>query len=83
MMPCNLCSPLDNQGDRDLYDKQGNYLIGLKQVGKTKYKKNDSNFERIYKCQDCGAFWKMIGNNGKYGFTPTYRDVPLLRIVKG
>jgi len=65
-----------------LSDKEGNQFIGLKQVGKTKYMKNDSNFERIYKCKDCGALWKMIGNTGKYGLTPTYRDEPMLRIVK-
>jgi hypothetical protein len=44
--------------------------------------KNDSNFERIYKCKDCGALWKMIGNTGKYGLTHTYRDEPMLRIIK-
>ena len=78
MMPCNLCSPLDERGERCYFDAQGKWLLGIKQVGKTKYEKNGFVFERIYRCQDCGALWKMVGNLGK---TPTYRDIPLLRIV--
>lgn len=78
MLPCNICSPVDESGERRLTDLEGKPLLGLKQRGKTKYSPNGINFERIYVCQDCGSKWRMIG---KRGVTPSYRDVPVLEIV--
>jgi len=77
MIPCRLCSPKDVRGEQCLSNSEGKWLLGLKQVGKTKYKKNGLDYMRFYRCQDCGMRWRMIGKIG----TMTFRDEPVLRIV--
>jgi len=64
MIPCNLCSPLDERGERCNVDAQGKWLLGIKQVGKMKYEKNGFVFKHNYRCQDCGARWRLVGNLG-------------------
>ena len=76
MMPCNLCSSLGSDGLRMPFDKDGKFLKGLKQVGKTKNK--GACYERIYQCQDCGARWKKSGNL----ITHEYREIPALEVVR-
>jgi|LakMenEpi03Aug12_release.lakeMendotaPanAssembly.Ray.scaffolds.fasta_scaffold891844_1 hypothetical protein len=78
MMPCNLCSPIDENGIRQLYGTEGQLLLGLKQRGKTKYLPNGISYERVYVCQDCGAKWKWIG---KLGPNPSDKEIPILEIV--
>jgi len=79
MMPCNLCSPADENGIRQPFGSEGQMLLGLKQRGKTKYLPDGMSYERTYVCQDCGAEWKMIG---KLGSNPSYIDIPILEIVR-
>jgi len=82
MMPCKLCG---------LHDANGNIRKGLKQVGKTKLRdvttKNrfgefihpNAGGERIYKCQDCGARFRMTYN----AVDKTSRDEPVLTLIEG
>jgi hypothetical protein len=79
MMPCNLCSPADENGMRQPFGIDGKKLLGLKQRGKTKYLPDGISYERTYICQDCGAKWKMIG---KLGQNPSDKEIPLLEIVR-
>ena len=79
MMPCNLCSPANENGLRQPIGSEGQMLLGLKQRGKTKYLPDGISFERIYICQDCGAKWKMIG---KLGQNPSVKEIPILEIVR-
>jgi hypothetical protein len=78
MIPCNFCSRKFRNGERCLFDANGNTLKDLKLVGKTKYKSDGISFERVYKCRDCGTSWRMIG---RLGINPSYCEVPLLRVV--
>jgi hypothetical protein len=79
MMPCNICSPVDEHGLHQPFDAEGKLLKGLKQKGKTNYSPNRLYYERIYICQDCGAKWKMKGTLGP---NPISKDEPLLEIVR-
>lgn len=58
MMPCKRCSATDENGRLLPVDREGKALIGLKQVRKTQ--RFGTKGERLYKCQDCGALYKMI-----------------------
>lgn len=77
MMPCKVCTPVDERGIPHSFEKAGKILKGLKQNGKTKYSRNEINFERVYICQDCGAKWKIKGSLASM----KYKNVPLLEIV--
>jgi hypothetical protein len=79
MMPCNICSPVDEHGLRQPFDAEGKMLKGLKQRGRTKYSPNGMQYERIYICQDCGAKWKTKGTLGP---NPTSIDMPVLEIIR-
>lgn len=77
MMPCDLCSTVDEQGCRTPFDSNGNSLRGLKQVGKTK--REGPRGERVYRCQDCGALWRMTFDVSTR--ESTHR--PLLQLIEG
>ena len=77
MMPCDLCSTVDEQGRRTPFDKNGNPLRGLRQVGKTK--RDGPRGERVYRCQDCGALWRSTSDVST--LETTHR--PLLRLLEG
>ena len=68
MMPCNLCGP---------FDATGQMRRGVKQVGKTK--RNGTQGERLYTCQDCGALWRMTFDAS----TKEHQEHPVLQLVKG
>jgi hypothetical protein len=68
MMPCKLCG---------LTDENGQMRRGVKQVGKTK--RNGSAGERFYRCQDCGALWRLTFDTA----TERILERPVLRLVKG
>ena len=77
MMPCNLCSPVGENGRYNPLDAEGKLLKGIKQVGKTRNKPN-GDVERVYRCLDCSARWMMLGNIYK---PSSIHDVPVLEII--
>lgn len=91
MMPCKLCTKYDANGAPTLTLEDGRPRIGLKQVGKTQRRnkvwKNkygeqiDENAigERLYKCQDCGAFWRLSFNTT----TREHREEPVFAVLDG
>lgn len=48
MMPCNVCSPVDEHELRQPFDAEGKMLKGLKQRGKTNFSPNGMQYERLY-----------------------------------
>jgi hypothetical protein len=54
MMPCNICTPLDENGNILLSNVEIKTWVGLKQKGKTKCS-DANNFERIYVFQLSGS----------------------------
>jgi hypothetical protein len=89
MMPCKLCSP----GDGPPLDKDGKLLRGFKQVGKTKRADvvvldpsrghdlagvaENARGVRHYRCQDCGARWRMTFN----AVDRAHTDAPELELI--
>jgi hypothetical protein len=95
MMPCQRCSARDEQGRLLPFDQDGKPVRGLKQLGKTKLSDvavldpsrdhatagiaPDARGERIYRCLDCGARWRMTYN----ALDKTHRDEPVLELIQG
>jgi hypothetical protein len=91
MMPCKLCTKYDANGVPVMVLPDGKPTRGLKQVGKTERRdkiwKNKYGEaiaegvlgERLYRCQDCGAFWRTTLDTT----TREHRDEPVFEIVKG
>ena len=68
-MPCKRCSVRDDQGRLLSVDKDGNALLGMKQMRKTQ--RFGTQGERLYKCQDCGALVRLTFDTA----TNEYREV--------
>ena len=91
MMPCKLCTKYDAAGVPVMVLDDGRSRRGLKQVGKTarcdRHWKNkygeaiaaNALGERVYQCQDCGAFWRMTFD----ATTGETRDEPIFALVHG
>jgi len=91
MMPCKLCTKFDASGAPVMALDDGSPRRGLKQVGKTE--RRDRHWknkygeaiafgalgERVYRCQDSGAFWRMTFDLT----TKETRDEPIFSVVKG
>jgi hypothetical protein len=91
MMPCKLCTKYDTNGVPIMVREDGSPTRGLKRVGKTKFRdriwKNkygeaiafNALGERLYKCQDCGAYWRTTFDTT----TKQHRDEPVFAVIQG
>jgi uncharacterized Zn finger protein len=68
MMECKKCGP---------FDPQGKLRRGLKQVGNTK--RDGTRGERIYRCQDCSAVWRLSFDAA----TKTSNEAPVFNLIEG
>jgi len=91
MMPCKRCTKYDAGGAPVMVLDDGSPRRGLKQMSKTvrqsKVWKNKFGEaiafvalgERLYQCQDCGAFWRMTFDTT----TKETRDEPVFAVIEG
>lgn len=96
MMPCQRCSAKDESGRLLPFDKDGKVLKGLKQAKRTKLenvtvidpsREHDQTATylnargtRIYRCQDCGALWRLTYN----AVTKEVREnEPVFQLIQG